>query len=132
MAQSARSNMSEDIESRNAEKRILAFDILGYSIFVGCNAQSNELLVSDHKQNHPACLWMHVVGRRGPHVVLCLAKAPTVPVANVVMRYAASRALKFSGLKNGQVLYAPLEDVFKPERAREGIYRTWRTDCVEL
>lgn len=122
----------QEVQDREEEKRILVYDFLGYSVFVGCNAKANERLVADHKQNHPKCLWMHVVGRKGPHVILCLGQSPVTNIDQIVMRYAAGRSLKFSGLKSGKVIYAPLEDVYKPEKSQEGIYRTWRTSTIEL
>jgi len=123
---------SLDVETQDEAKKILVYDFLGFSIFVGCNAKANEALVSDHKTNHPKCFWLHTMGRRGPSVVLCLGHAPDVPPEMIVMRYAASRALKLSGLKKGRVVYSPLDDVYKPEQGSPGIYRTWRTSFVEL
>lgn len=121
-----------DIEPRDEAKRILIFDFLGYTIFVGTNAKANESLVSQHKADHPLCVWMHVIGRKGPHVIVCKSHAPDVDIDAIVLRYASNRALKFAGLKTGRVLYAPLEDVYKPEQGSPGIYRTWRTSFVEL
>jgi predicted ribosome quality control (RQC) complex YloA/Tae2 family protein len=122
----------QEVQDREEAKRILVYDFLGYSVFVGCNAKANERLVADHKLNHPKCLWMHVVGRKGPHVILCVGNVPVGNIDMIVLRYAASRSLKFSGLKFGKVTYAPLEDVYKPEKSQEGIYRTWRTNTIEL
>lgn len=122
----------QEVQDREEEKRILVYDFLGYSVFVGCNAKANERLVADHKGNHPQCIWMHVVGRKGPHVVVCLGHTPAPAIDMIVLRYAAGRALKFSGLKLGKVTYAPLEDVYKPEKSSPGIYRTWRTTTIEL
>lgn len=122
----------KEMEMRDESKRVLVFDFLGYSIFVGQNAMANEALVSGHKCDHPNCLWMHVIGRKGPCVVVCKGHAPEVEVDRIVLRYAASRALKLSGIKTGRVLVAPLCDVYKPEQALNGIFRTWRTEFVEL
>lgn len=114
------------------EKKIRVYDFLGYSIFAGCNARANEKLVSGHKALHPACLWLHVLGRKGPHVVVCLGTKQKITPDMVVLRYAASRALRLAGLKEGKVAIAPLEDVYKPEQGQDGIYRTWRTEQIEL
>lgn len=120
-----------DIEMVDEAKRIKAFDFLGHTIFVGLNASANESLVVDHKRDHKSCIWLHVAGRKGPSVVLCLgAKQLEAPV--IVLRYAAGRALRMAGLDKGQVLYAQLQDVYKPEKAQTGIWRTWRTSVVEL
>lgn len=121
----------EEVQLRAAKKQILVFDFLGYSVFVGTNAHSNDTLVSDHKANHPKCLWLHVIGRKGCHAVLCSGER-TGAIDAMVMRFAAHKTLKFSGVKNGRVAFAPLMDVYKPEQSSEGIYRTWRTESIEI
>lgn len=121
----------QEMEYKDDAKKILVFDFLGYSVFVGCNAQANDQLVNDHKKNHPKCLWMHVVGRKGAHIVLCRGDKDG-EIQPIVMRYAAGRTLKFSGIEKGRVTYAPLEDVYKPDQASHGIFRTWRTTEIEL
>lgn len=124
-------NTYEPVQTRKEPKKLLCYDFRKHSVFVGLNALANETLISRHKVEHPRCIWMHVVGRKGPHVVLCLGDPERQPDL-VVLRYAAGRALKFTGLSKGKVIYAPLEDVFKPEQSTEGIYRTWRTETIEI
>lgn len=115
-------------------QRITVYDLEGYTIYVGRNALSNEALVSDHKKNHPKCLWLHAFGQKGPHVVLCLVNdmRGDLPVDPMVLRCAAAKALKFSNGVAKKVVYAPLEDVYKPEKGQQGIFRTWRTSLIEL
>lgn len=116
------------------QKRVTVYDLQGYTIYVGRNALSNEALVADHKKNHPKCLWFHAFGQKGPHVVLCLRGSGLGdgPVDPMVLRCAAAKAIKFSNGKATKVVYAPLEDVYKPEKGQQGIYRTWRTTLIEL
>jgi hypothetical protein len=121
----------QEVQTRSDEKKILAFDFLGYTVFVGTNAASNDTLVSSHKTEHPKCLWLHIIGRKGAHCVLCLCDKQG-PIDMMVLRFAAHKALKFSGVKTGRVAFAPLDDVYKPEHSAEGIFRTWRVDHVEL
>lgn len=121
----------EEVQLRDEGKKILAFDFLGYTVFVGTNAVSNDSLVADHKKNHPRCIWLHVIGRKGCHSVLCIGDKEQ-PIDSIVMRFAAGKTLKFSGVKVGRVAFAPLIDVYKPEHSAVGIYRTWRTEHVEI
>lgn len=121
----------DEMEYRDDAKKILCFDFMGYSVFVGCNALANDTLVGDHKKNHPQCVWLHVAGRKGAHVVLCRGTKEG-DIAAIVLRYAAGRALRFSGLKAGRVVHAPLEDVYKPDQSSRGIFRTWQTTEIEL
>lgn len=116
------------------QRRVTVYDLQGYTIYVGRNALSNEALVADHKKSHPKCLWFHAFGQKGPHVVLCTFNnlRGDLPVDPMVLRCAASKALKFSNGVSKKVVYAPLEDVYKPEKGQQGIYRTWRTTLIEL
>ncbi len=120
-----------EIETQEESKRIKVFDFMGFTIFAGQNAEANESLVTNHKRDHEACTWLHVSGRKGPSVILCLGtRGEEAPL--IVLRYAAGRALKLAGLKNGQVVFAPLIDVYKPQHSSPGIFRTWRTGTIEL
>lgn len=116
------------------QKKVTVYDLPGYTIYVGRNALSNEALVADHKKSHPKCFWLHAFGQTGPHVILCIyhANSRNIPVDPMVLRYAASKAIKFSCGISKKVIYAPLEDVYKPERGQSGIYRTWRTTTIDL
>lgn len=125
---------TEDIETRPKDdpKRITVYDVKGYSIFVGRNAHANEELVSGHKEAHPDCLWLHAFGQKGPTVVLCVANHSLVVLDPMVLRAAASKALKFTVATTRKVIYAKLEDVYKPEGANSGVWRTWRTEVLEV
>ena len=122
-----------DIEEQDP-KLITVYDLQGYSIYVGRNARSNEALVSEHKASHPHCLWFHALGQKGPHVILCVENAAKENdvVDPMVLRCAAQKALKFTNASTKKVVYAPLEDVYKPEKGNKGIFRTWRTTVIEL
>lgn len=116
------------------QRKVTVYDLQGYTIYVGRNALSNEALVADHKRSHPKCLWFHAYGQKGPHVVLCVygVNLDGAPVDPMVVRCAASKAIKFSNGASKKVVFAPLEDVYKPEKGQQGIYRTWRTTLIEL
>lgn len=114
--------------------RIKRYTFKGFRVFVGLNALSNEKLVSQH--DHPRCLWFHAHGASGAHVILCLgaegisADPATVDIS--ARRYAASLAIKFSDRSSKKVISAPLEDVYKPQNSRVGVFRTWRNDFIEI
>lgn len=113
-------------------KAVTVYDLQGYSIYVGRNAVSNEALVREHKDNHPACLWFHAFAHKGPHVILCTINHQDKVVDPALLRIAAAKALKFTKAITKKVVYAPLEDVYKPEKGQQGIWRTWRTTIITL
>lgn len=102
---------------------------MGYKIFVGRNALSNETLVGGHKKLHKRCIWLHAANSKGAHVVLCLNDKPR-PVDDVVLRRAAGLASKFSHSKELKVNWAELQDVFKPMEEVVGYWKTWKNDNV--
>ena len=110
------------------EWKIVCFQKGGFSITVGRNSFSNERLVSEHP--HRDCLWMHAMASRGSHVVLCLhgLAAPS----DDVLQYAAALALKFSHSEARTVSVSLLRDVFKPDNAGIGIWKTRRPILVEV
>lgn len=115
--------------------RIKKYTFRGFKVFVGLNALSNEKLVSEHE--HPRCLWFHAFGARGAHVVLCLGhekgiSADPAQVDQSAKRFSASMALKFSDRSSKQVSFAPIEDVYKPQGSKSGVFRTWRTERIEI
>lgn len=115
------------------DRAILIYDYRGYTIFIGRNALSNENLVTNH--GHPACLWMHVQGSKGPHLILCTHARNgdrTQDGDLDAVRHAAKLALKYSRTESTRVAYAPLEDVYKPANSGPGIFRTWKTNFIEL
>lgn len=101
---------------------------LGYEILFGRNAFSNENLVMGHA--HRDCIWCHAIYSKGTHVVLCI-KGKDYPMEEVLRR-AAGIALEYSKALVREVSYAPLKDVFKPEGAKVGVFRTWRTEKIVL
>jgi len=118
-------------------QRVSIYELQGYLIYVGRNATSNEALVTDHKKEHPKCVWLHAVGQKGPHVVLCTNANGhgDLPVDPMVLRCAASKTIRHgNGTPNSpkRAIYAPLEDVYKPVKGLPGIFRTWRTTLIEV
>lgn len=111
------------------ENNIQQFRFLGYDIFVGRNAYSNENLVKNHP--HRSCLWLHIKDAKGPHVVLCF-EGKEEP-KEVILRRAASLAVF---LKNREdhpsITIAPLADVYKPSEEMTGVWKTWRKETIQL
>lgn len=126
---SSTNNPEEGFSPGKDDQNIISFDFMGYLIYVGRNAASNDTLVLEHK-NHPKCIWFHVVGGKGAHVVLC-TKEKEEPDMTVIRR-AADLAYRFAKTDRKLVRYAHLEDVYKPENMRVGSWRTWRTTIIEL
>lgn len=116
--------------------RIKRYTFKGFRVFVGLNALSNEKLISKHLDEHPRCLWFHAHSASGAHVILCLGangiSADPSSIDMAAKRYAASLAIKFSDRSSKKVNHAPLEDVYKPDNSRVGVFRTWRADFIEI
>ena len=110
------------------EWKIICFQKKGFSITVGRNSFSNEMMVSEHP--HRDCLWLHAMASRGSHVVLC-CHDKDVP-SDEVMNYAARLALKFSHSEGTTVSVSVLRDVFKPDNAGPGIWKTRRPILREV
>ncbi len=113
------------------DRNILIFDFLGYTVFVGRNALSNENLIQTH--SHMECVWLHASGGKGAHVILCTNGCNDNPDLYVkALKYAGSLALRFSKASSKKVAYAILADVFKPQNGGPGIFRTWKTQYLEM
>jgi len=110
------------------EWKVVCFQKDGFSITVGRNSFSNERIVSEHP--HRDCFWLHAMAARGSHVVLC-QEGRSAPSDDVI-QYAASLALKFSHSEARTVSISLLRDVFKPENAGIGIWKTRRPILVEV
>ena len=110
------------------ESKVVSFQKNGFSIQVGRNSFSNERIVADHP--HRDCLWMHAMASRGSHVILCLNGHESP--ADDVLQYAASLALKFSHSEAHTVSVSLLRDVFKPENAGPGVWKTRRPVLIEV
>ena len=108
--------------------KVVCFQKEGFSITVGRNSFSNEKMVSEHP--HRDCLWLHAMASRGSHVVLCL-NGKSNP-GDHVLQYAAALALKFSHSEARTVSVSLLRDVFKPDNAGPGIWKTKRPILVEV
>lgn len=118
----------EQARKWDRSKDISLFTKQDYPIYVGRNSEANDALVSQH--NHPACIWFHIEEGGGSHVVLCV-EGKTEPSDDVV-HFAASLAKRFSKSESMKVRYANLEDVFKPQGAVMGVWKSRITALLEL
>lgn len=109
-------------------RRILHFQFKGYIITLGKNSFSNERVVEDHP--HKECLWLHAMSARGSHVILCLHGRPE-PTEEII-QYAAKLALEHSRSEARTVSVSLLRDLFKPESAGIGIWKTSKQMSVEV
>ena len=108
--------------------KVVCFQKEGFGIQVGRNAFSCEKIVSEHPHRH--CLWLHAMAAVGSHVILCV-DAKAAP-SDSVLQYAARLALKFSHSEARTVTVSLLSDVFKPDNAGTGIWKTRRPILVEV
>jgi len=113
------------------DRRIQVLDFLGYKIYVGRNALSNDRLVTEHKVLHKKCIWVHVFQAKGSHVIICRDDVEG-PVNETVFRRAMDLALWFSAEreKNKKIIWAELQDVFKPIEGVSGAWKTYKKDHV--
>jgi predicted ribosome quality control (RQC) complex YloA/Tae2 family protein len=110
-------------------QKIKRYTFQKFHVYVGMNALSNEKLITEHE--HKNCLWLHALGASGAHVILCVNGSSDVfDVPS--RRYAASLALKFSDRSSRTISIAPLEDVYKPQNSRSGVFRTWRSETIVI
>lgn len=126
MSQSPSSTAKIPGKDNNKIKR---FTFMGFHVFVGMNALSNEKLITEH--THKNCLWLHALGASGAHVILCANDSDKV-FDTQSKRYAASLALKFSNRGSKVISVAPLEDVYKPQNSKAGVFRTWRSETITI
>jgi predicted ribosome quality control (RQC) complex YloA/Tae2 family protein len=110
-------------------QKIKRYTFMGFHVYVGMNALSNEKLITEHE--HKGCLWLHAFGASGAHVILCANGTGDV-FDLPSKRYAASLALKFSDRSSKTISVAPLEDVYKPQHSRVGVFRTWRQETISI
>ena len=129
MSESVLAELRNDKPSKD-DHRVLNFQYKGYIVIVGRNSFTNERIVEEHKTKHSDCLWMHAMAARGSHVILCL-HGLAAPDEDVV-QYAAARALENSHSQARTVSISLLRDVFKPEDAGIGIWKTSRSMSVEV
>lgn len=108
--------------------KVVCFQKEGFSITVGRNSFSNEKMVLEHP--HRDCLWMHATAAAGSHLILCL-NGKSNP-GDHVLQYAASLAIKFSHSESSTVSVSLLRDVFKPDNAGPGVWKTKRPILVEV
>lgn len=125
------SNVLESLRSDRPHKddsHILIFQKGGYVVTVGKNAFSNEKMISEHP--HRTCVWLHATAARGSHVILCIHAKPEPE--DEVLQYAASLALKHSNSEARTVSISLLHDLFKPEDASIGVWKTHRRQTIEV
>ena len=109
--------------------RMVVREFNGFMVYVGQNALSNERIVRDHE--HKSCVWLHALGCRGSHVVLCSAGVhPTF--TDEAIRFAAELALRFSRSKGKAVMYSRLENVVKPLNGGIGVFHPLKTIQLDL
>lgn len=121
--------LSIDKTPKKYNDKIKRYTFMGFHVFVGMNALSNEKLVTEHE--HKSCMWLHALGASGAHVILC-ANGTGGDFDTSTKRYAASLALKFSDRSSKIVSIAPLEDVYKPKNSHSGVFRTWRSETITI
>lgn len=106
----------------------LSFQKQGFMITVGRNSFTNERIVAEHP--HRDCFWFHALAAPGSHVILCVDGHPNP--SEDVLAYAAALALKFSHSEARSVSASVLRDVFKPDDAGPGIWKTRRPIPMEV
>jgi predicted ribosome quality control (RQC) complex YloA/Tae2 family protein len=124
----------ERTDSAKDDQRIHTFNFQGYKIYVGRNALSNERLITEHREMHKKCIWLHVYKAKGAHVVICLGEKSGPPL-DIVLRRATDLAIWFSVGKreNKKVVWSELQDVYKPVEGVIGVWQTYKqANIIEL
>ncbi|RNC85597.1 MAG: DUF814 domain-containing protein [Balneola sp.] len=108
--------------SNNEKNAALPFhlmDVLGYEIWIGKNAKSNDKLVQlSHKED----VWLHARGVSGSHVIIRMRNQKSMPDKEVVQKVAAYAAYnsKAKGAGLVPVIYTKRKFVRKPKGAAPG------------
>jgi len=111
------------------DDRIITLQQDGFVVYIGANALSNEKIVNEH--THKECLWFHAWGAKGGHVILCHNGTKNVFGDEIVL-FAARLALKHSRSSLNAVSFAKVGDLFKPEGAKDGIFKTHRSETIDI
>lgn len=126
-------SLLSQLESNGAPQKdannVLCIQIDGFVAFIGKNAFSNERMISEHKERHDKCLWLHALAAGGSHVILCVDGKDPVP--DEVIKQAAKLALEYSRSRGTTVRLARLETLFKPEGAGAGVWRAKHFTTLE-
>jgi predicted ribosome quality control (RQC) complex YloA/Tae2 family protein len=105
------------------------FEVDGYSIRVGKNAQGNdELLRISHKED----IWLHARGVSGSHVVIGMNRSQGFPAKSIIEK-AASIAGIFSKMKGSSlvpVIFTKRKYVRKPKGAPAGAAKVDREEVI--
>lgn len=106
-----------------------SFEVGGYSIRVGKNAQGNdELLRISHKED----IWLHARGVSGSHVVIGMNRSQGFPAKSIIEK-AASIAGIFSKMKGSSlvpVIFTKRKYVRKPKGAPAGAAKVDREEVI--
>jgi predicted ribosome quality control (RQC) complex YloA/Tae2 family protein len=118
-------NKKEDIELHLFKK----FTHEGFEIWIGKNAQNNDLLTQRYAYKED--LWLHARDVTGSHVIIKYQAGKVFP--NSVIERAAQLAAYFSKRKNDTlcpVSYTPKKYVRKPKGAKDGSVKIEREDVI--
>lgn len=99
--------------------RLVIREFQGYMIYIGQNALTNERIVAEHP--HQSCVWIHALGARGSHVILCHAGMHQT-FSDEAIRFAGELSLKFSRSQSRKIMYYRVDGVHKPQGAGVGVF----------
>lgn len=117
-----------ETETLKDDRNVNVYHYRGLTVLVGKNALSNEAIITEHE--HPNCFWLHAESGKGAHVVLCCNGDPSLFENQDPLRFAAELALQYSKSRSGVVRYARLNDVYKPDGAGLGVFRTFQKTII--
>lgn len=111
------------------DKRLMTMEFRGYMIYVGKNAITNESIVREHA--HRDCLWLHAMGARGSHVVLCHG-GKIAEFTDESIRRAGQIALRYSRSMARSVIFTRLTNVTKLPNASPGVFMPTQQVQIEI
>ena len=127
-----KSSLLSKLENGSSEgkddDRVLTLQHRGFIIYIGGNAMSNERLINEHP--HKTCLWFHAWGAKGAHVILC--DNQVMAFDDEAILFAADVALRHSRSSLRAVNYAKVGELYKPENSQPGIFRSHRSETLEV
>lgn len=107
----------------------MTIEFNGFMIYIGKNALTNERVVQEHP--HRGCLWLHAMGAKGSHVVLCNG-GKDLEFSDESIRRAGGLALRYSKSQSKMIIFTRLECIMKLPNASIGVFMPTQQVQIEI
>ncbi len=129
MGNSLMSRLEQESIPSKDDNRLNVMEFQGLMIYIGKNALTNEKIVQEHP--HRECLWLHAVGAKGSHVILCCG-GKRLEFTDEAIQHAGAMALRYSRSNARSVWLTRLENVVKPKNSSPGVFFPSKQVLIEI